>query len=509
MEKINCLLPNIPSVRLKKYFDKDSLDYFVFDRIDKEEIYHQIKVGKVINLVNCLIEDFSMSEYREKMGLRETDRVEIKFDCIIGCVFINENRSLDFDSCDFVAVDKVSGFDWEQNTFFAPSVSFEASSFTEGDVSFNGGHFFGLNQLSFAFTRFNKGDITFENCFFCDATEVLFVDSTFKEIDQFKFSYCQAEKVHCTFMAVNLNFNFLSFFESEIEAIRFENSVLGANLATFDDAEVEFFVMNQSTVNSYIRFIYFHPKFAIIQNCYISGCIGLFWSEVHPTKYSFVNSVFLGKLNFENRFSSDLFTNQKYLYLGNVTNRETNPEYNFSSFDSEYRDSPVTLLDAQFRVAASFLRSEGRLKEADEAYLEARRYERKAKQSSRLKIAESKKGASAFIKVFGINLAYLLEYLILDVFCAEYATKPFKFILLILSIISIFAVVLFGVRTIVLFDTATTMLAVQCFVDSAAIFFQINEPQNEIVEYIAIVEGLFGLVLMALFSASFIRRIII
>lgn len=109
---------NVPSQKLKEYFNRSGLNFSDFTRVSKEDLYHQIKTGAPIKLKNCYIENFSISEYREMMNLEETERVEIQFDCIIGCVFINEKTSLDFSSCDFIPKDKVAGFDWEYNTFF-------------------------------------------------------------------------------------------------------------------------------------------------------------------------------------------------------------------------------------------------------------------------------------------------------------------------------------------------------------------------------------------------------
>lgn len=500
---------NVPSQKLKEYFNRSGLNFSDFTRVSKEDLYHQIKTGAPIKLKNCYIENFSISEYRKMMNLEETERVEIQFDCIIGCVFINEIVSLDFSSCDFIPKDKVAGFDWEYNTFFSPMINFEASSFKGGDISFNKSEFYDLERLSFAFSYFSEGDITFSECRIEGSAEILIVNTKFKDIDCFEFKNNYADQAHLTFLGANINIEFLSLYGTHLNTVRFENTTVGANLVTFDDAEIVYFVIIQSTINCYMKFTFFHPEYAIIQNCCINGCLGIGYSEKFPTKYSIINSVFLGKLNFEDDYSNEIFSGQEYLFLRAHDEEEQRSGYRFSSFDSVYRKSTPELLSRQFRLVAASLRSEGRVKEADEAYLASRRHEREAKKEERILKGELFQGKlMSSMNSLIARLFFFIEFLVLDVFCARYATRPFRFILVAFFIIAFFAFVMVCIKAFFLSDPLSITLFFECFMDSVTLFFQIGDVSDISISYVALAEELIGLVLLALFSASFVRRII-
>ena len=124
----------------------------LFGAIDVNQIYTNIKDGSSLNLDNFYVSEFSLSSYRRHNGLDKKELVQIK---------------------EFSA----------KNAFFEAKVctDFSFSSFSEGDVSFDGSHF-AKGKVLFNGSVFGKGNVIFSNTLFRDGN-IEFTGSVFGEGD--------------------------------------------------------------------------------------------------------------------------------------------------------------------------------------------------------------------------------------------------------------------------------------------------------------------------------------
>lgn len=143
-----------PRTAIVTFYDikEEDIASELFGAIDVKEIYNMIKEGADLNLDNYYIPEFSLSSYRRYNGLDKKDPVVLK---------------------NFSA----------RNSFFEAKVctDFSYSSFTDGDVSFDGSHF-AKGRTLFTGSVFGKGNVIFSNTLFRNGN-IEFAGSVFGEGD--------------------------------------------------------------------------------------------------------------------------------------------------------------------------------------------------------------------------------------------------------------------------------------------------------------------------------------
>ncbi len=122
------------------FYDKkgESIGTELFGAIDVGQVYEMIKNGLNLNLDNFYISEFSLSTYRRINGIEKKELVPFK------------------------------GFS-ARNAFFEAKfcTDFAYSSFTDGEVSFDGSHF-AKGKVVFSGSVFGKGNVVFSNTIFRD-----------------------------------------------------------------------------------------------------------------------------------------------------------------------------------------------------------------------------------------------------------------------------------------------------------------------------------------------------
>ena len=143
-----------PKTAIISFYDKEGLEVGseLFGVAELEQIFDSLKSGIDLNLDNFYVKDFSLSSYRSHNGLEKKEVVPIK------------------------------GFS-SRNAFFetAASNDFSYSSFSDGDVNFDGTHF-AKGKVSFRGSVFGKGKVIFSNTLFRDGN-IEFNNSVFGEGD--------------------------------------------------------------------------------------------------------------------------------------------------------------------------------------------------------------------------------------------------------------------------------------------------------------------------------------
>jgi hypothetical protein len=203
------------------------IDTELFGAIELSSIFDMIKEGKVINLDNYYVTEFSMASYRRHNNIEKKELVPI------------------------------TGFS-AQNAFFEAKVcnDFSYISFADGDVNFDGSHF-ANGKVIFTGSIFGKGNALFSNTFFRNGN-IEFNDTSYGEGDflfknavvmdgikdfqdiQFgngEVSFANTEFNHGELLFINTRFNSGKF---NFKVTRIGGGKVDFHYSVFGDCEITF-----------------------------------------------------------------------------------------------------------------------------------------------------------------------------------------------------------------------------------------------------------------------------
>lgn len=159
---------------LVRFYDRHGKvsETFEYGVVSPESIYDRIKNGEAIDLVNCYINNFSLSAYRQREGIEDSTRTHIGTFNAINSFFDSDNK-IDFSHSEFDG-DTVSFC----NTHFGNgNLTFHKSKFNSGVIDFSNTKY-GNGDASFQFTDFGEGDTSFQGAKFYIG-DVLFINARF------------------------------------------------------------------------------------------------------------------------------------------------------------------------------------------------------------------------------------------------------------------------------------------------------------------------------------------
>jgi hypothetical protein len=143
-----------PRTAIVTFYDKkgEEIAKGLYGAVDINHVYEMIKEGKDIILDNYYISEFSLSSYRQQNGIDKKELVHFQA---------------------FSA----------KNAFFEAKLSndFTYSSFSDGDVTFDGSHF-AKGKVLFNSSVFGRGNVIFSNTFFINGN-IEFTGSVFGDGD--------------------------------------------------------------------------------------------------------------------------------------------------------------------------------------------------------------------------------------------------------------------------------------------------------------------------------------
>ena len=128
----------------------EEVDSELFGAVDINQLYTMIKEGKDLILDDFYIHEFSLSSYRRINGIEKKELVQIKG-------FSAKNAFFEAKGCT----------DFTYSSFSGGEVSFDGSHFVKGKVLFNGS-VFGEGNVILSNTLFRDGNIEFTGCVFGD-----------------------------------------------------------------------------------------------------------------------------------------------------------------------------------------------------------------------------------------------------------------------------------------------------------------------------------------------------
>ena len=254
----------------------------------------------------------------------------------------------------------------------------------------------------------------------------------------------------------------------------------------------------------------------------------------------------MGQVRILNQFSKHLFRQQKKLYCPNpifdiddsATNGDRKPiPSDMVAFYEQHLDLNLELCDTSYAEKAQQLRvlkenatAMGNYSLEDQYYLLARRYQNLSKiDSQTIQFQQLKNSRAAnevrhyYLDWAGILLGTILgvvsfavETILLDIMCGAYATKPFKFLCSVLLLIMGFAgSYAYLNHSAEVFNCGTAVpLASPLILALYFSFFQFFQVDcgitiiSPIAHTISLIQKTIGMIILAVFTVSYTRKII-
>lgn len=505
-----------------------------------EEVYVQIERGEEINLNQCYLKDFSLSNYRKKRGYAEDYIVELNAFQASQSFFESETAT-DFSYSDFKG--RVSSFaqsifnkarvnfnhahcaaslNFNRTEFYAEELSFKFAKFEEGDVRFSAGIFdcenvlfvntifgegnvnfrqadFRFSNVNFQYSSFDLGDVSFDKAIF--RGEIL----DFRKIE---FGTGKAEFRRVDFGDGNINFSKSEFKEGRIN---FRHSIFGSGekkfeLVSFGNNQVSF--DGAKFGNGMLSFKGSSFDKLFLTDCLLGGHCDLRIEKGNllDLSYSIVRDIIDLK-------AGDHPVSLKTLKFDGLKNMgklfiswEENNSYDLIN---SQEDSSLSAKASQFNLLKESFHQNGKYNSEDKAYVAFKRFEMKAQLEKGLK----KNGISALRARF----FYGFQWLVFDK-AGLFATAPMRVFTSMLFVLSFFAVLYIILPHFVHAEIVSSVgdpdhlnIVEKSFYHSAITFFTIGYgdyyPSGH-VRWLSAVEGWAGVFLMSYFTVAFVRRIL-
>ncbi len=521
---------------IEQYGDKDfGIDnYRIADGEYIESLFTKIKNKEPIDLSYTYFDGFYLDKYRKENNIPETDMIELNFDNAIGAIFDLRQSYANFRWIEFTNDDVDAGISFKDAVFLGGKVDFSYSKFNNMDLAFENAKFINTNLLlvycenikDLMFTEVSKS----KTDFIIYGIESLNGDIDFSKLNclENEFDKISGGKIlieKCTLRSSVLKFNNNDLFD--------ENNYIYFVDDKFDMKNIEFFnscfngiVFYDCTFDSKATFIDCTFNYFILQNCILRDSFKITYEEIsneYDTKFCFLGTVFNGYFDMENKISSKLLNRQKKFVI----------DYNASvdNIDDRFYLDDTSFLEKSIQTnnLSEIFSAIGKSNEQDKAYALFKRYKniyrvqeqwyclKSIKLVDKLNILQ--KGVMyikyTFLIAFFV-IIFLIEFILLDLICGNYATNPFKFFTWIIAIIGSFAIFInfaFDINELELVVNLPEGISTysSSILISVANFFQIDlfESVKSFGLYItSLVEKILGIILLAIFTVSYTRKVI-
>ncbi|WP_459195663.1 potassium channel family protein [Wukongibacter baidiensis] len=302
-----------------------------YKNVDVEVIYKKIDNKEEINLDECYIQDFSLSDYRRDRGMDISDIIFIEGFSAQKAFFSTQSYT------DFSYVTFGKGYVDFRNVIFKEGyVSFMNATFGEGNVDFQGSTFgkgLGFRNVmaihwlvNFRNTTFGKGHVNFSQVTFGEAN-VSFAGATFGK-GTVSFIWSNFGKGNVNFKGANFGKGNISFTEATLEEgrVSFEN-------VTFGDGNVKFREINFGKSCVDFRDATFGDGDVDFKGAtFGKGRVG--YRDLFLRYVSFQNTIFgKGDVN----FSAAYFGEAEVIFKNTIFG-EGNVDFSYATFEEGYVD---------------------------------------------------------------------------------------------------------------------------------------------------------------------------
>lgn len=521
---------------INQYLDKefDIKKYKIADKKYIESLFVKIKNKEPLDLSYTYFDGFPLDEYRKNNNISETEIIELNFDNAVGAIFDLRNKYADFSWVEFIGVDLDAGISFKDATFVGGKVDFSYCKFNNVDLAFENAKFINTKLLlvycenikDLMFTEVTKNNADF----IIFGIETLNGDIDFsklnclgKEFDKISSGKILIEK--CTFRSSVLKFNNNDLIDKNDYLYFLDNK--------FDMKNVEFYnssfngvVFFDCTFDNKVIFTDCVFNYFILQNCILRDAFKITYEEVsneYDTKFCFLGTIFNGYFDMENKISSKFLNRQKKFVI----------DYNESvdNIDDRFYLDDTSFLEKSIQTnnLSEIFSALGKSSEQDKTYALFKRYKNLYRIQEQWYCLKSIKSANEFsifqkgkmyIKYMLLmafySIIFFIEFVLLDLICGNYATNPFKFFAWIITIIVGFAIFIncaFDINELELVVNLPERIS-NCSTSiliSVANFFQIDlfDAVKSFGLYItSLIEKILGIILLAIFTVSYTRKVI-
>jgi len=548
-------------------FDKEGeeIGSELFGVLDTAGIFSAIKEEKDLNLDNCYINDFSLSNFRKINGLEKKDPVRINNFSARDAFFEAKNATdfsytlfndgdISFDGTHFAK----GAVLFTGSEFGNGDVIFSNTLFRDGHIEFNGSVFgdgdflfknsivndgikdfqdiiFGTGEVSFANTEFNYGELLFINSHFGDGHfsfkvtriaggKVDFHYSSFGDcdvsFDRAEFGNSRVGFRTVDFGSGRINFNRSVFGNGEVNfegatckagKIQFKKAEMGAGLKNFSLMEMansEIHFEKTEFGDGDVSFNNSHFKVLSLRSCHLNHYVDLRLARAGLVDISDTivrDIVDLEPYDFD--IDIKVLDMSGMRLIGKIyIDWERN---HCIQVISGQPDTSIRQKAEQFRILKENFSETGKYEEEDEAYIMFKRYEAKA-------IMTEAVGKNKWTRIWQYPI-YVFKWLVLDQI-GLYATSPGRVLLSVLLFWILFGFVYYLVHITGLGLTVSSVdnpdnlsVFLQSFYHSGITFFTIGYgdvyPQG-ISRIISGMEGFMGVFMMSYFTVAFVRKVL-
>jgi len=532
--------------------------------LEVNDLYSMIDEGKDIILDNCLVEDFSLSIYRQQRELGKKEYIELKNFSARNSFFLS-HLATDFSYADFGDYDiSFDGSHFARGKVLLNGIKSGKGSFSlsgifvkDGHIELTGaefaeGNFDFKNSVindglkDFQDIVFSEGDISFANTEF-NSGEILFINSRFgKGNFSFKISRIVSGRIdfhYASFGAGDVVFERVDFGDSRVDfrAVDFGAGRVNFNRSVFGDGDM---VMEGALFKG--------TKFFFKRVSMGSGVKDFSLMEMQTCEASFEKTDFgSGEVSFNGSSFKQLSLRSCHLdhyvdirlsraelidlsdsIVRDIVDMEPfNADYQINILDlsgmrllgklymdwdnnrcreviMNQKNTSLKQKSEQFRILKENFNVTGKYEDEDRAYVMFKRLE------SRYFLHETlvRKKGIASIPAY---ISYGFRWLVFDA-AGQYATNPIRVLLsmvvsyLVFSFIYLFMILFSRSDIIASVDDRLTIVA-RAFYHSAITFLTIgygdHYPYGSI-RWMSGIEGFIGLFLMSYFTVAFVRKIL-
>lgn len=510
----------------------------------KEDIYKLIDEKQPLVLSGAYIKDFSLNEYRKLRNLDEDAEVELYgltakktfFDCEMEtdfshAHFIAEKTTFEASIfgngyCNFFSAHFAKGsVSFKKVKFGAGSINFQSARFGDGNISFHDTSF-GHGNVSFIDTDFGNGNVDFKNSYFGKGSvdfkfakfasgDITFERSVFgegrKDFKNVEFGGGKIDFKRIDFNDGDVCFEGVEFGDGKVS---FRASVFGKGkktfeLADFEKGEAQFDLVDFGTGS--ISFNQASVMQISFKGCHLDCYTDLRFANCQSVDLS--NTVLRDILNVKPEgekvvIKEMILTDMRILGRLFINWRENNV------FDLIYNQQKTSRFQKaeQFRILKENFRNNGQYDDEDDAYLEFKRCEAKA----RLAHALERKGQHALLAY----PEYYFQKYVFD-YVGRYATAPMRVLTNAVLAVFVYACIYYCLDNFFpgIGSVASTLPAELNYSGrfwnsvyySAITFCTVGYGDYFAlgwVKLIAAFEGFSGIFLMSYFTVAFVRKIL-
>ena len=492
------VLPRSSTVLVKTIDDKQNYSEKRYGFADLQEIYKLIDEGKEINLNHTYVGGFSLEDYRINRNLDKYSPILLNLSEARNAFFDNGGsleKAMGRESYPKKDVPGYKSVDFSGAQFDEGNVYFFKTQFGEGNVNFSYAQF-GKGDVHFSGVQFSEGDVSFSRVQF-DEGNMYFLNAQFGEGDV-NFSYAQFGKGgvyfrEAQFSKGNVDFSYAQFGKGSVlflgtqfgkGNVNFLRTWLGKGSVsisfinnTDEKLEKEFettITFSSCVFREHTNMYNIKCKSLIIENCIIEKTLNL--ESLTANELSLKNTKNLGQIFI--RWKEDKV--QKIL-----------------SGDTEKDRAD------QFLMLKENYHAIGRYDEEDEAYVEYKRCQWKARHAE---LSKEKKWLQKIKFLF-----HWLEKIFFDLM-GQYGTSPRNVAYSMGVVFAAFTTLYCTMPSLLITNGGTQPSRTECISYSIATFLTIGygniTPAHKLAVILSGVEGFAGVFLIAYFTVAFARKVL-